>query len=644
VRATDSVGAFASRALSINIVPAAIAITTTSLPGGTVGTGYVGATLAATGGTGGFTWTIESGALPAGLTLSGAGAITGTPTAAGLATVTVRATDSVGAFASRALSINIVTGALAITTTSLPGGTVMAVYGASLAATGGTGAYSWTIESGALPLGLTLSTSGVIAGTPYLPGLNTVNFHVVDGAGGVARTTLSINIVTNGFVINTPSLPDIKVGGFAFWFVTAVGGTPGSWPRWSIISGAFPPGLILGRFGSILGQATTAGLYTFTLRATDISGASATRVFSVNVLPVPVSIYPAQLPNGYVGTLYSGGRLVASGGSGTGGYTWSLESGALPIGLTLSSGGVISGTPTVLGLANFTVRATDSRGFSGTSALSINVVAAPVAITTTSLPGGTVGTVYPAATLAATGGTGGFTWAISAGALPAGLTLSAGGTISGTPTVVGLASFTVRATNSGGFATRALSINVVAPAVTVTTTSVPQGRVGTPYSVPLAASGGAPPYTWRVSAHSLPAGLSLSSAGVISGTPTTPLRAATWFTVRATDSAGAFDEQHLSITVTNLTIQTSSLPNGQVGNLSNTLPYGVALQSSGGFGLKQWAIESGTLPPGLTLFPNTGIIAGMPTTAGLFTFTVRVTDAVNATAVRQFSIDVRQAP
>jgi large repetitive protein len=180
--------------------------------------------------------------------------------------------------------------------------------------------------------------------------------------------------------------------------------------------------------------------------------------------PVPPTIITTILPNGEVGVAYSA-SLLASAGSPP--FTWTLQ-GALPTGLTLSGAGLISGTPTVAtpNPVQFGVTVRDSRGgTSPTSVLSITIIAAPAIQTASPLANATNNTPYAPVTLAATGGTGSFTWAIAAGALPTGLTLSAGGVISGTPAVVVVLpatfNFTVRATDTvGGTVTKAFSITV----------------------------------------------------------------------------------------------------------------------------------------------------------------------------------------
>jgi sugar lactone lactonase YvrE len=176
--------------------------------------------------------------------------------------------------------------------------------------------------------------------------------------------------------------------------------------------------------------------------------------------PIPLTISTTtQLPPGAVGVPYSY-TLVAVGGSPP--DTWSLTSGALPNGLTLSGTGVITGTPTATGTSNFTVKVTDISSANATRALSL-AITSPLTITTDSvLLSGFVGGAY-SQVLSATGGSQPYTWAISSGALPAGLTLSASGTIAGTPAAAGGYSFTISVTDSASVAaTKASTLTVIA--------------------------------------------------------------------------------------------------------------------------------------------------------------------------------------
>src|SRR6202022_2858729 len=158
----------------------AISVTTTSLPVGTQNAAY-SATLAAVGGTTPYSWTITSGTLPTGLTLASSGVISGIPTVAGTSNFTVQVTDASSKTATASLSLSIAA-PLTVTTTSLTGGTQNTAYSATLAATGGTTPYSWSITSGILPAGLTLASStGVISGTPTGTGASNFTVPVTDG-------------------------------------------------------------------------------------------------------------------------------------------------------------------------------------------------------------------------------------------------------------------------------------------------------------------------------------------------------------------------------------------------------------------------------------------------------------------------------
>ena len=379
----------------------------------------------------------------------------------------------------------------------------------------------------------------------------------------------------------------------------------------------------------IYGTPTTAGLFNFTVQVTSQSGAAPALTaygnFSINISPPPLTITSSSLPAGTVGAAYSQ-ALAATGG--TPPYTWQLTGGSLPGGVTLASSGIISGTPSAAGSFTFQVTVRDSQQASATGSFTVTITAAAFAITTSSLPAGIVGTAYTAS-LAATGGTLPYTW--SASGLPSGLSISAAGVISGTPTAAGSFSVTVQATDSAQVtATKALTITVTA-ALTITTATLPNGTVGTSYTATtLAATGGSPPYSW--SASGLPSGLSMSSAGVISGTPTAS--GSFSVTVKVTDSAQATATQAFTIAVTAaLTITTATLPDGTVGTA-----YNQTLAAAGGSGSLAWSISTGALPGGITLSSG-GSLSGTPSAPGTFTFTVGVTGA-GQSASKAFTITV----
>lgn len=285
-----------------------------------------------------------------------------------------------------------------------------------------------------------------------------------------------------------------------------------------------------------------------TIKATSVTKNDASASGMVTVSPPP-TISTTSLPAGVEATSYTA-RLQASGG--TGPLSWSIAAGSLPAGLSLdASTGVISGTPTVPGTATFTVKATDSAPvpISATQQLSIGI-ANRLVVTTALLPNGYVTASY-STTLQASGGTGPFSWSITAGNLPAGLYLTATtGAISGTPAAPGKSSFTVKvADSSTQTATQQLSITIEQP-LTITTTGLADGTVNVPYSAILEAAYATLPVTWSISSGALPTGLSLDpGSGKVSGTPA--VAETSNFTVMATDSSvpSQTGTRSLSITV-----------------------------------------------------------------------------------------------
>jgi hypothetical protein len=255
----------------------------------------------------------------------------------------------------------------------------------------------------------------------------------------------------------------------------------------------------------------------------------------------------------------------------------------------------------------------------------------PLSITTQSLPNAQVSHVYTG-TLAATGGTAPYTWALTAGVLPPGLSLdTASGVISGTP--IGGASgapLTFQVTDSASPAATSkttLTLTVAAGSLSVTTRSLHDAVLGVAYEETLTAAGGVAPYTWTLTSGTLPAGLQLNAAtGAITGTPTVQ-SAGTALTFKVTDSASpaASVSVNLSLAVTEgqIVISTTSLPDGQIG-----VPYSTTLSASGGSGAFTWTITAGALPAGLNLDAASGVIAGTPTaTAAQLPLTFTVTDA-----------------
>src|SRR5664280_1510634 len=456
------------------VVPLAPVISVSSLPPGVVGAPY-SATLGVVRGTGTppFTWSITSGNLPPGLSLnSSTGAITGTPTTIGNSSFTVQVTDAKSLTASEILSIN-VRGSVAITPASLPGGQVSIPYSATLMATGGVLPYSWSVASGSLPPGLSLTTNpdstATISGTPTTIGTSTFTIQVADAESPPATgTSAPLNIVIEGFVtITTASLPNGTVAIFYDSQLMATGGTTPY--TWSLTSGALPPGLSLtAATGVISGTPTTTGSYPITVQVTDSerTPVTATAAFTIMIDPTPtLQVTTSSLLPGTQGVYYTS-PLAATGGVPP--YSWSLTTGSLPAGLTLSGTGVIAGTPIASGSFPITVQATDTQMNTASADLTLTINPGPLLITTKALPAGTTSVPY-SATLGAAGGTPPYTWTIL-GNLPSGLMLNAStGLISGTPTTGGPSGITLKVQDSATPPATALSpilALVINPALT----------------------------------------------------------------------------------------------------------------------------------------------------------------------------------
>jgi uncharacterized repeat protein (TIGR01451 family) len=455
-------------------------------PGGEVGVAYSDQ-LTETGGTSPFTWSVSSGTLPGGVTLGAStGLLSGTPTTAGSYSFTVKVTDSASLSATEATSITVTAGVSA-TFAAPPSGEINTAYTDTLTAAGGTAPYTWSVSSGSLPTGITLSSAGVLAGTPTTAGNYPFTVKVTDQNGGIATTPITL-VIAAGPALNFAAPSYGEVGSPYSDTLTVSGGT-GPY-TWSVSSGSLPAGITLGSTtGTLSGTPTAPGTSTFTVQVTDADGQSATKATSLAIISGPALSFPAP-PSGEIGTAYSD-TLTVSGGSGP--YTWSVSSGSLPAGITLgSTTGTLSGTPTAPGTSNFTVQVTDTDGHSATEATTLAIISGP-GLSFPAPPSGEIGTAY-SDTLTASGGTGPYTWSVSSGSLPAGITLGSGtGTLSGTPTAAATFHFTVQVTDADGqSATDATSLAVnPSTALSTSVASVSFGKTVTFTATvtPAAASG-----------------------------------------------------------------------------------------------------------------------------------------------------------
>ncbi|MES2598992.1 MAG: GEVED domain-containing protein, partial [Verrucomicrobiota bacterium] len=290
-------------------------------------------------------------------------------------------------------------------------------------------------------------------------------------------------------------------------------------------------------------------------------------------------------------------------------------------------------------------RLTNSNGTGPTGASGIGevedyvvTIACPtITLSPSSVAAAVVGTAY-SQTITSTGGYGAIIYSVSSGALPAWATLNgATGVISGTPNNTTSASFAIRATDANGCTgARAYILTPACPAITITPGLLPNATLGMAYSQALSASGATAPYTWTVTSGTLPAGLSLSGDGVLSGTATASNGAGVSVTFRAQDVFGCANVLAMTVRVCPvIAVNPASLVSGMVG-----VPYSQTISASGGAAAYTYAVASGVLPAGLSLNTSTGVLNGTPTTPETQAFSLRAMDANTCVGTRAYSITI----
>ncbi len=365
-------------------------------------------------------------------------------------------------------------------------------------------------------------------GTEHTSSTSPVLVHnVTAGAVEITITPTSLPVATRGFAVSTSFAASGGVAPYSYALA------PGS---------SLPTGVTLSPAGVLGGVPTQTGTFNFTVRATDSATGTGPYVgqqaVTLTVNPAVLTLTPATLSAGTVAQDY-GQTFEATGGVGS--VSFSLASGTLPAGLSFSSDGVLSGTPTAGGSFTIEVQASDEYGNTGSRSYTLLVQAPSIAITPTSLPAATRG-IAVNASFAASGGVAPYSYALAPGSsLPTGVTLSPAGVLGGVPTQTGTFNFTVRATDSATgtgpyVGQQEVTLTVNGAVISLTPANLPDVLEGRPYAQALTASGGVGPYTFAVSGGALPEGVTLSSGGVLSGTPNAA--GVFSFDVTATDAFG----------------------------------------------------------------------------------------------------------
>ena len=629
--------------LSINLVSPP-SVTTATLAAGQVGTAY-STSLAAANGIAPYTWSVLTGALPGGLTLSGS-TISGTPTASGTSNFTVQVKDASGLTASKGLSITVnqapaITSANSITFTAGTAGTF------SVTATGSpTPALS---ETGPLPTGITFTDNGngtaTLAGNSSTSGAFPITITASNGIGSPATQSFTLTIAQAPAITSANSITFV-VGTAGTFSVTTTG-----FPKPSLTeTGALPSGVIFTDNGN--GTATLAGTplastgatYPLTLKAHNGAGTDATQTFTltVNQAPAITSATTTIFTVNSVGTF-----SVTTSGFPTATLT---ETGALPAGVTfLDNGngtGTLSGTASATGTYPITVTANNGVGTAATQNFTLTIGQGP-AITSINSATFTIGsagtfsvttTGFPAPSLTETG------------ALPTGVTFvdnkNGTATLAGTPSGSnGPFPITIKAHNGvGSDATQSFTLTVnQAPAITSSSsTTFPIAAVGTftvtttGYPKPSLAESGA-----------LPSGVTFADNGngtaTLGGTPASGTAGNYPITITANNGVGTAATQSFTLIVNTAAGITSA----------NSAAFTVA--TAGSFtvttvGTPTPSItETGALPNGVTFVDNTNgtaTLAGTPApgTGNTYSITIKAHNGVGTDAAQTFTLTVDQAP
>ena len=635
VTVKDLTGATVTKSFLNLQINGALVITTNNLPSGVPGKLY-NSTLLMSGGTGPFSWSwaADTGSnLPAGMDIDHInGVVSGLPATAGNYKFTITVKDSVGAVSTKAMSLT-VTDPLSVTTGSISDMKTNVPVSVTVQATGGTLPYTWSLAAGTLPDGLILNAGGgTVSGTPTKAGSYSFTIQVADTAGNTANKVYSV-AVRDPLLITSTVLKSWETNQAGY--VETLTGTGGSAPyEWVLKAGdILPAGLILNpATGVISGKPTTAGTFNFTIELSDSAPVpeKVTKQLSI-IIANSMVVVNSSIP-GFTANFAKSVTLTATGG--TAPLTWTST--VMPTGLALDKNtGIISGTASTAGTVTTIVTVTDFTGRTASKSFGITVYS-QLQILTNAVKPWTQGVGAYHDVLKLSGGTGPYfcEWQ---GSIPDGLALSSStGEFTGTPSRAGSYAPLVFVTDANGATVSATIAFLINSPLKFSPLPLPSTQVGVLYNASLSLTGGTAPITWKIISGVLPGGLILDSfTGVISGIPT--VSGTSNFTVQVTDATGATQSQATGITIASPpAIGTTSISDMKTG-----IPVSFSLQASGGTLPYVWSVAAGSLPTGLTLNTGGGTIAGTPSQAGNYSFTLQVTDGAGNIGKQVYRVVVR---
>jgi len=409
---------------------------------------------------------------------------------------------------------------------------------------------------------------------------------------------------------------------------------------WSVYSGTLPPGTSLDTVDStVSGTLNTAGTFSYQIKATDGAtgafGVSGTLTVVVDTSGISISPSGDASASGYiyVNNSYSQQNIASFGYLP---YTYSVSSGTIPPGTSLDpSSGLVSGTPTTVGIYSYYIQATDNSDHTATTGTITATISGMTIDPSDNIDtSGCANTLYSQQNTASYGYTP-YTYSVSSGTIPTDTSLDpSSGLVSGYPDASGIYSYQIQATDTSGHTATTGTITatisslplVISPSGNIDTS----GIVNYIYSQQNTASYGVGTYTYSVGTGSLPTGTTLdTSSGLVYGTPTTA--GIYSYQIQATDSVGDIATTGtITATISDMVISPSGNINttGIVNNL-----YSQQNTASQGYTPYTYSIGTGSLPTGTTLDTSSGLVSGTPTKSGTYSYQIQATDSTGATAI-----------